>query len=65
MSADGQSNNPEFRKLDNHNTDFTRSLHYDRRLYSQDIAGSLAHVSMLGKQGIISLEEATKIQSGL
>ena len=65
MSADGQSNNPEFRKLDNQNTDFTRSLHYDRRLYSQDIAGSLAHVSMLGKQGIISLEEATKIQSGL
>ena len=65
MSADGQPNNPEFRKLDNQNTDFTRSLHYDRRLYSQDIAGSLAHVSMLGKQGIISLEEATKIQSGL
>ena len=65
MSADGQSNNPEFKKLDNQNTDFTRSLHYDRRLYSQDIAGSLAHVSMLGKQGIISLEEATKIQSGL
>ena len=65
MSADGQSNNPEFRKLDNQNTDFTRSLHYDRRLYSQDIAGSLAHVSMLGKQGIISMEEATKIQSGL
>ena len=65
MSADGQSNNPEFRKLDNQNTDFTRSLHYDRRLYSQDIAGSLAHVSMLGKQRIISTEEATKIQAGL
>ena len=65
MSADGQSNNPEFRKLDNQNTDFTRSLHYDRRLYSQDIAGSLAHVSMLGKQEIISLQEASKIQSGL
>ena len=65
MSADDQSNNPEFRKLDNQNTDFTRSLHYDRRLYSQDISGSLAHVSMLGKQRIISTEEATKIQSGL
>ena len=65
MSADVQSNNPEFRKLDSQNTDFTGSLQYDRRLYKQDIAGSLAHVSMLGKQGIISSEEATNIQSGL
>ncbi|SVC92053.1 uncharacterized protein METZ01_LOCUS344907, partial [marine metagenome] len=36
MSADVQSNNPEFRKLDSQNTDFTGSLQYDRRLYKQD-----------------------------
>ncbi len=44
---------------------YTVSIHYDRRLYRQDIAGSIAHARMLGKQGIITQEEARKIADGL
>ena len=44
---------------------FNASLPFDRRLYKQDIAGSMAHVAMLGKQGIISEQEQEQIQSGL
>ena len=44
---------------------YTVSLHYDRRLYRQDIAGSVAHVRMLAKQGIISNEDAQSIAEGL
>ncbi len=44
---------------------YTASLPFDRRLYLQDIAGSIAHVKMLAKQGIISGEEARKIDTGL
>ena len=49
-------------------TDFSRytvSIDYDRRLYKQDIAGSIAHAKMLAKQGIISEEDATQITQGL
>ena len=41
------------------------SLPFDKRMWQQDIAGSLAHVAMLGKQGIISAEDATTIAKGL
>ena len=44
---------------------YTVSIHYDRRLYKQDIAGSIAHARMLAKQGIISGDEATAITDGL
>ena len=44
---------------------YTVSLHYDRRLYTQDIAGSIAHARMLAKQGIITHEEAQAICDGL
>ena len=44
---------------------YTVSLSYDRRLYRQDLAGSIAHARMLGKQGIISEEEAELIVTGL
>ncbi len=44
---------------------YTASLPFDRRLYRQDIAGSIAHAKMLAKQGIISSEEAAKITGGL
>ncbi len=44
---------------------YTVSLSYDQRLYKQDIAGSIAHARMLGKQGIISHEEAQLIVEGL
>ncbi len=45
--------------------DYTVSIHYDRRLYRQDIAGSIAHARMLARQGIIPAEDAKTIVSGL
>ena len=44
---------------------YTVSIDYDRRLYRQDIAGSLAHARMLSAQGIIEPDEAAKIVQGL
>lgn len=44
---------------------YTISLTYDRRLYKQDIAGSMAHARMLGTQGIITEEEAALMVSAL
>ena len=46
-------------------TQFTVSLHYDRRLYREDIAGSVAHVRMLARQGIVSKSDASAIEKGL
>ena len=37
----------------------------DKRLFKQDIEGSLAHVKMLGMQGILTKEETDKITDGL
>ena len=45
--------------------DFNSSIQFDARLYKQDIAGSIAHAQMLGKQGIIEEHEAEKIVEGL
>jgi argininosuccinate lyase len=44
---------------------YTASLPFDRRLYKQDIAGSIAHVKMLAKQGIISGEDVKAIVASL
>ena len=44
---------------------FNESLSFDQRLYKQDIEGSIAHVHMLGTQGIIPSEEAALIKKGL
>ncbi len=41
------------------------SIDFDRRLYAEDIAGSIAHVTMLAKQGIVSQENAEAIADGL
>ena len=41
------------------------SIGFDRRLASQDIRGSLAHVAMLGAQGILPAEDVAAIQAGL
>jgi argininosuccinate lyase len=46
-------------------TRYTASLPFDRRLYRQDIKGSIAHAKMLAKRGIISAEEARQITAGL
>ena len=34
------------------------SINFDKRLYKQDIEGSVAHANMLAKQGIIEFSEA-------
>ncbi|MEG0811303.1 MAG: argininosuccinate lyase [Eubacterium sp.] len=41
--------------------DFNSSISFDKRLYKQDITGSIAHAKMLGKQGIISVPESLLI----
>ena len=45
--------------------DFHSSISFDQRLYEQDIAGSIAHATMLGEQGIIPEADAQKIVEGL
>lgn len=44
---------------------FNASVTFDQKLAEQDIRGSLAHVTMLGKQGILQPEEVTQITDGL
>ncbi len=46
-------------------SEYTVSIHYDRRLYRQDIAGSIVHARMLARQGIIAEEDADLIIEGL
>jgi len=41
------------------------SIGFDRKLYAQDIRGSLAHAAMLAETGIISTEDEKKIAHGL
>ena len=41
------------------------SIDFDRHLYRQDIAASKAHAAMLGKQGIITADDAASITQGL
>ncbi len=45
--------------------DFNSSISFDSRLYREDIEGSMAHAMMLGKQGIIPMEESAKIVDAL
>ena len=45
--------------------DFNASITFDRRLFAQDIEGSMAHVAMLEKQGILTEEERDSITQGL
>lgn len=44
---------------------FGASIFFDYQLAEQDIKGSLAHVAMLGKTGILTKEEAEQIKNGL
>ena len=44
---------------------FNASLSFDSKLYRQDITGSMAHASMLAKQGIIEEQEKEEILKGL
>jgi len=45
--------------------EYVASIPFDRRLYRQDIEGSIAHARMLAKQGIIAGSEAAAIIKGL
>ncbi|OOZ16192.1 argininosuccinate lyase [Solemya velum gill symbiont] len=44
---------------------FTASVEFDQRLAPQDIAGSIAHATMLTRQGILTEEEFASIKAGL
>ena len=45
--------------------DFNSSIRFDSRMFKEDILGSIAHAEMLGKQGIISENEAKTLCEGL
>ena len=45
--------------------DFNASIRIDRRMYRQDIRGSMAHAAMLGATGIIAPQEAERLIDGL
>ena len=53
------------KETDTQVNDFNSSILFDQRMYKQDIQGSLAHATMLGRQGIITKEEADDIVNGL
>ena len=44
---------------------FNASITYDQKFYKQDILGSIAHVTMLAKQGILTDDERQQIVDGL
>jgi argininosuccinate lyase len=44
---------------------FSASVHFDRRLYAQDIRGSIAHATMLAAVGVLSDDERDAITTGL
>ena len=52
------------KQLDADVNDFNSSILFDCRLYKEDITGSIAHATMLGRQGIIEEHEAEKIING-
>lgn len=53
------------KQIDTRVNDFNSSIPFDCRMFEQDIRGSIAHAAMLGKQGIIPLEDSEKIIAGL
>lgn len=53
------------KKTDQMVYDFNASISFDKRLYRQDIEGSMAHVRMLAKQQILTDQERDQILEGL
>ena len=53
------------KEIDKRTNDFNSSISFDKRMYKQDITGSIAHATMLDKCGIIASEESDKIIAGL
>ena len=52
-------------QTDEETDDFNSSVRFDKRLYREDIEGSIAHTKMLEKQRIISTVDSKNIQEGL
>ncbi|MBQ6533021.1 MAG: argininosuccinate lyase [Solobacterium sp.] len=44
---------------------YNASIFFDQKMYSEDIDGSIAHVTMLAEQGIVTKDEADRIIAGL
>jgi argininosuccinate lyase len=59
--ASGKIKEPSSKLLD----EFNASIFFDKELYIEDIKGSIAHVKMLAKKGIITHESKDKIIKGL
>ncbi|MDF2667936.1 MAG: argininosuccinate lyase [Paenibacillus sp.] len=53
------------KKTDQLVEEYTASIMFDKELAEEDVQGSLAHVTMLGKQGILPLDDVEKIKDGL
>ncbi len=53
------------KEMDDIVKEFNASIGFDQRMYNEDIDGSIAHVMMLGEQGIVSMEEKDTIIAGL
>ncbi len=53
------------KELAKETNDFNSSISFDRRMFEEDIKGSMAHAAMLGAQGIIEKSESEKIIAGL
>ncbi len=53
------------KELDKTADDFNSSIHFDSRMFAQDITGSMAHAAMLGAKNIISQNDAKTIIDGL
>ena len=51
--------------LDKEADDFNSSIHFDCKMYKQDITGSMKHAAMLAMQGIISDDDCDQITAGL
>ncbi|WP_284643317.1 argininosuccinate lyase [Paenibacillus silviterrae] len=53
------------KKTDQLVEEYTASILFDKELAEEDIQGSLAHVTMLGKQGVLPADDVEKIKDGL
>ena len=53
------------KKTDEAVNEFNRSIGFDKRFFIEDIEGSMAHVKMLMKQGILTEDEGMQILTGL
>ncbi|MGN0699937.1 MAG: argininosuccinate lyase, partial [Oscillospiraceae bacterium] len=53
------------KEVDSRVNAFNSSISFDARMYRHDIMGSVAHATMLGEQGIISMSDSLEIIGGL